>query len=86
MFLYNTRTYNETKPQPHAHCSRVTASVILIIHYIECYRTFEWNYVVGVYEDTSYGVNGYQDIEKYAMEEHICIAESFKVRRYGSWY
>lgn len=49
---------------------------------VEILRKLEWTYVVGIYEDTSYGVQGFAEITKQADIKGICIAREFKVKRY----
>ena len=45
-------------------------------------RTLEWSYVVGIYEDTSYGILGFAEVTRRAELTGLCIAKEFKVKRY----
>ena len=53
---------------------------------VHCYlfvsRTLEWTYVVGIYEDTSYGILGFAEVTRRAELTGLCIAKEFKVKRY----
>ena len=61
---------------------RVFASFLTsLLTFLLAYRTFEWKYVIGVYEDTSYGVEGFHEIVEHAKQADICIAETYKINR-----
>ncbi|XP_052759954.1 metabotropic glutamate receptor 3-like [Mya arenaria] len=49
---------------------------------VQILTRMEWTYVTVIYEDTSYGVMGYGEIEKYAQQNDICIAQAYKVKRF----
>ena len=38
--------------------------------------------MVGIYEDTSYGILGFAEVTRRAEQSGICIAKEFKVKRY----
>ncbi|XP_052228969.1 metabotropic glutamate receptor-like [Dreissena polymorpha] len=50
---------------------------------VDILKRFQWTYVTCVYEDTSYGERGYQELVL-ASKEKICIAEAVKVKRFVS--
>jgi len=45
------------------------------------FRKLKWYYVTVVYEDTSYGVMGYTELQRSAKRNDICIATAEKVDR-----
>lgn len=49
---------------------------------VEILRTFSWNYIVVIYEETSYGQKGYEEIRNYTEMYGICIGKAFPVTRY----
>ncbi|XP_045162922.2 metabotropic glutamate receptor 6-like isoform X2 [Mercenaria mercenaria] len=49
---------------------------------VEILKKFDWKYVIGIFEDTSYGIEGFNEISRRAEEADICIGNSYKIDRY----
>ncbi|KAK3581869.1 hypothetical protein CHS0354_000285 [Potamilus streckersoni] len=47
-------------------------------------RLLNWTYITGVFEDSSYGEQGFQLVMKAASQNDICVAYSRKMKRYFS--
>ncbi|KAL4221390.1 hypothetical protein ACF0H5_019648 [Mactra antiquata] len=45
---------------------------------------FNWKYIIGIYEDTSYGQQGFEVVKQYADIAGICIGKIFKVNGHSS--
>lgn len=43
------------------------------------YRRWNWTYVIGIYEDSSYGQIGFQAFERLAVQRGICFADRWKI-------
>lgn len=51
---------------------------------IEFAAIMEWNYVSFIYEDSAYGISGYEAFVKYAAKKGICVAAGIRMSKVPS--
>ncbi|KAL3861474.1 hypothetical protein ACJMK2_007508, partial [Sinanodonta woodiana] len=62
----------------------VPSDIYQSVAIVELLRKLKWTYITGVFEDSSYGEQGYQLVLKAASQQGICVAISRKMKRYFS--